>query len=266
MCGRYAIVSSIEKIEKRFNVRSEQSEFFNPNIAPGDFAPVITGDKRKTLQFLQFGLTPSWAKKRMYVINARSEGDRNQDNDPAYYGSMGIIMKPMFKGLIRRQRCLVIADAFMEGPQSDKLSKPYLIFPNDKKRPFAMAGVWDSWQDTETGEWINSFAILTTASNDLIQRIGHQRAPLVLPPYLEGKWLNSSYLADITGIMKPFNPHFFNAYPISNAIKDSSIKEIELLNPIGDRIYRDTSMVPKKLTYEERQRRRRENLYGKKES
>ncbi len=266
MCGRYSIVSSITQIEKRFNVRSKEQEYSNPNIGPGEFAPVITGSERKQLQFFKFGLTPSWAKKQMHVINARSEGDRNQDNDPEYHGSMGIIMKPMFKGLIRRQRCLVIADAFMEGSQKDKLSKPFLVFPRDKKRPFAMAGIWDSWEDPISGEPLNSFAILTTSANDLLQKIGHHRSPLVLPPYLEGTWLNGRYLADITGIMKPFNPHFFNAYPISNVIKDVTNKDIELLNPIGDRLYLETKMIPQKLSYEEKQRRRRANLYGKNEN
>ncbi len=263
MCGRYSIVSSIEQIEKRFNVRSKEPVYSNPNIGPGEFAPVITGDRKKELQFFQFGLTPSWAKKQMYVINARSEGDRNQENDSDYRGTMGIMMKPMFKGLIRRQRCLVVADAFMEGPQLEKLSKPYLIFPRDKKRPFAMAGIWDTWEDPKSGEPIHSFAILTTVANDLLQKIGHHRSPLVLPPYLENTWLNSGRLADVTAIMKPFNPHFYNAYPISDAIKNSGNKELELLNPIGERIYKETILVPKKLSFEERQRRRRSNLYGK---
>mgnify|MGYP000154694730 CR=1 FL=1 len=263
MCGRYVIVSPIEQIEKRFNVRSQQSEYSNPNIAPGEFAPVITADRRKELQFFQFGLTPSWAKKQMYVINARAEGDRNQDNNPNYHGSMGIIMKPMFKGLIRRQRCLVLADAFMEGSQSEKLSNPYLIFPRDKKRPFAMAGVWDTWADSSSGELVQSFAILTTVANDLLQKIGHHRAPLILPPYLEGSWLSNRYLADVTSLMKPFNPHYFNAYPISKEIKDPSNKEMKLLNPLGERIYRETDRQPKKMSYDQRQKNRRANLYGK---
>ena len=41
----------------------------------------------------QFGFTPFWAKKKMYVVNARSEGDYNKENDPLYTGAKGIITK-----------------------------------------------------------------------------------------------------------------------------------------------------------------------------
>ena len=69
---------------------------------------------------MQFGFTPSWAKKQFYMINARSEGDHNADNHPGYRGAMGILQKPMFRQSIRTRRCLVIADAFIEGPQTRK--------------------------------------------------------------------------------------------------------------------------------------------------
>lgn len=237
MCKRYSVVSDIMHIEKRFNVRSQYKKYFNPNIAYGDLAPVITGDNNKELQFFQFGLTPHWAKEQLFVQNARCEGDRNKSNDPAYSGNMGIMLKTMFKKLIRHQRCIIVADAFIEGFYTDKASKNYLVFPRNKKRPFAMAGVWDSWLGAEK-ETIHSFAILTTPANELMQKMECQRAPFILPPHLENTWLNSKRLADITAIMKPFDARFYNAYPIEN----SSDTSLNLLKPIGDKLMQENSM------------------------
>ena len=84
MCGRYVIVSSVEVIEKRFNVTAPELPLGiipNYNLGPGGIGPVITNSEPSKLQFFRFGMTPSWAKKRMYIFNARSEGDGNKEND-----------------------------------------------------------------------------------------------------------------------------------------------------------------------------------------
>mgnify|MGYP003341682027 CR=1 FL=1 len=106
MCGRYVIVSSVETIEKRFNVKADDAaaEFKgNYNLGPGAVAPVITNTEPNRLQLFTFGLCPSWAKKRMYLFNARAEGDGNPENDPEYSGGKGIISKPSFRKPIRSQ-------------------------------------------------------------------------------------------------------------------------------------------------------------------
>ena len=75
------------------------------------------------------------AHNLMMFLNARSEGDHNPDNDPRYTGAKGIIQKPSFRKAIRSQRCLVLADAFIEGPFDRKLSEPYLVYLKGKERP-----------------------------------------------------------------------------------------------------------------------------------
>ena len=182
MCGRYVTVTRIEAIEKRFNVTTPNPEQYqvNVNISHGNMAPVITGHDPDKLQFFQFGFTPEWANKQYYMINARAEGDHNKENDPLYTGTMGIVKKPMFKKAIRSQRCLVVADAFIEGPKKERLSKPYLMYMRDGRRPFSFAGIWDRWINTETGEVVHSFAIITTMSNALTQKIHHHRSPVIL--------------------------------------------------------------------------------------
>jgi putative SOS response-associated peptidase YedK len=239
MCGRYILVQTAEFLERRFEVSAPAGLEWVPsyNIAPGKMAPVITNQDPDHLQLFRFGFTPSWASKATMTINARSEGDHNPENDPLYNGAKGIITKPAFKRAIREQRCLIPADAFIEGPELEKLSKPYLVYLQNKVRPFSLAGVWDQWKNPATGELISSFAIITTVANLLLQNIGHHRCPVILHREDEKKWLsNNVALAEITGLLRPYPAELMNAYPISPKIKDPKEDNPELIQPIGERI------------------------------
>lgn len=239
MCGRYVTVSKIKAVEKRFNIEIQSPEKwqFNVNVGPGSLAPVITNDRPDIAQHFQFGFTPHWAKKPMYVFNARSEGDHNSENNPDYRGAKGIIQKPMFRKSIREKRCLVVADAFIEGPEREKLNKPYVVYLRNR-RPFAFAGVWDEWVNEETGEVLNSFAILTTVANPLLAAVGHHRSPVILHPEQESDWLSSDLpLPDVTAMLEPYSAAEMNAYPISPAIKNPRAHDVELLKPVGQRVY-----------------------------
>ena len=171
----------------------------------------------------------------MYLFNARSEGDHNKADDPEYRGAKGIIEKPSFRKQIRSQRCLVVASAFLEGPKDIGLSKPYLVYLQTG-RPFALAGIWDTWQTPE-GEKVDSFAIITTTANELLQKIGHHRMPVILSPSSEITWLNqNSSLSEITQLLRPFDAEKMNAYPISPEVKSPKNNSKELLQPIGERL------------------------------
>ena len=239
MCGRYVLVQKVELIEKRFNVKAPEGFNYKPsyNIAPGSQAPVITNENPTQLELFRFGMTPFWAKKPLLLINARTEGDSNQKNDPAYSGSKGIITKPSFRKPIRSQRCLVLADCFIEGTTKEKLSKPYVVYLKDGERPFAFAGIWDTWVNHDTGEIIRSFAIITTTANELLQKIPHHRSPVILPRSLEQAWINNDIpLSDVTGMLRPFPSELMNAYPIDPAVKNPRANGPHLLKPIGQRL------------------------------
>ncbi len=246
MCGRYITIKKIQEIERRFGViaGSIKQLLSNVNVSVGDFAPVVASNKPTELQLFQFGLTPFWAKKKMYVFNARSEGDFNKENDPTYTGAKGILQKPMFRKPIRSQRCLVIADAVIEGSKEKRLNEPFLIYPSDSKESFAMAGIWDEWVNKETGELSHSFSIITTTANDLLQKVGHHRSPVILDRGDEKAWLDpTTDISDITALLRHFPPHSFNAYPISNAIKSPKANDPTLLAPLGKPIYQEYDYI-----------------------
>lgn len=235
MCGRYVVIDKLEAYEKRFNAVAQQYSVHitlpNYNVGPGALAPVITNTKPNEIQFFRFGMTPFWAKKPMYLLNARAEGDHNSDDDPQYRGAKGIISKPSFRKPIRSQRCLVLADYFYEGPKKEKLDKPYLVFL--KRRPFAMAGLWDEWANPETGEIIHSFSIITTTPNEVLRKIGHHRSPVILHESDERTWLESDHLASITELLEPYDGDEMNAYPVSTRVKNPRSNDLQLLTPVG---------------------------------
>ncbi|MGB5983499.1 MAG: SOS response-associated peptidase [Nonlabens sp.] len=240
MCGRATLISSQQVIEERFNATYINVHTENVNISAGNKIPVITCEKPNHIQSFTLGYTPHWAHKQTYMINARSEGSNNPDNDPSYNGAMGIFNKPMFRHAIKSQRCLVIVDAFVEGSKQEKLNKPYLVYPSASRKPFALAGIYDAWQHPLTGELHHTVAIVTTGANRLLQRINHHRSPVVLTKDQEEEWLNTDLSVErLNQIMKPFDPKKFNAYPISKKIKSPDVNTLDLLKPIGDKIYKD---------------------------
>lgn len=236
MCGRFVLVQKLEKIASRFDVEIPDILDYKPgyNISPGKYSLVITDRSPNTIENMRFGLTPFWSKKNMLLINARAEGDRNKDNKPDYKGAKDIISKPAFRKAIRSQRCLVIADAFIEGSTANGLDDPYVVYLKGKKRPFAFAGIWDSWKNPKTGNIVEGFSIITTTPNKLLQKIPHHRSPVILRPDQEKLWLKTGTpLTDITACLNPYPAEKMNAYPVSRKIKNPQNDWRELIEPNG---------------------------------
>jgi len=232
MCGRYIIISSVKEIEKKFNAKVEFTLEPNYNISAGQEAPIIIAKDSGKIIASYFGFTPSWSEKKTFIINARAEGDHNKENDPKFNGSKGILKKPYFRKAIRSQRCLVLADAFIEGTIREKLNHPFLVYLNNKQRPFAMAGIYDEWQDENGSEVYSSFAIITCPPNKLMQKLPHHRMPVILNPEDQNRYLsNSTPLSEVTSLLRPFEAKRMNAYPISAAIKSPKNNTKKLLDP-----------------------------------
>ncbi len=253
MCGRYVLVSEVETVENTFNVQLMPglSPVSNPNISAGDKGMVITDANPKNIQNFTFGFTPHWAKKQAYILNARSEGDHNSDDVRNFRGSKGIVYKPMFRQSIRKKRCLVLANGFLEGPKIEKLSQPYLVYPEGQEL-MAFAGIWDEWVDSTNQTQVHSFAILTRAADDVSAAIHHHRSPIVMNPSQYEHWLNPDL--ELAAVLKTLDvlPDFkLNAYPVSPKIKSPKNKGLGLLQPIGEPIFKsDGFVISQKLTLE----------------
>jgi hypothetical protein len=72
---------------------------------------------------------------------------------------------PTFRDAYRKRRCIVPVDGFFEWKaiKGQRPKQPYAIAMKDGA-PFGLAAaVWENWQEPTSGEWIRTFAIITTA-------------------------------------------------------------------------------------------------------
>jgi putative SOS response-associated peptidase YedK len=171
---------------------ARQLALFEPryNIAPTQDILAVrvepkSGSREATL--LRWGLIPAWSKEPgggPPMINARGES---------------IAQKPSFRTAVRRRRCLVAADGFYEWQKSSGKTKkqPYYIHYRDD-RPFAFAGLWESWSAkspspsdamSDEANGIESCTIVTTAASKALESI-HDRMPVILEPSDYTLWLD----------------------------------------------------------------------------
>jgi hypothetical protein len=52
-----------------------------------------------------------------------------------------------------------------------------------------IGALWENWKDPASGEWIRTFAVITTDANELVAEI-HDRMPLILAPGDYNRWLS----------------------------------------------------------------------------
>jgi putative SOS response-associated peptidase YedK len=243
MCGRYVIVSDVVTIEKRFNIPLKFDGKIEPNFnaGVGQMLPVIANDEPNRIKLFRFGFTPNWATDRRITINARVDtSNDNPNNEMDYFsrgGKAGIYLAKYWRSSIRSKRCIIIADAFYEGSKEEKLSKPFLVHMRNKKRPFAMAGVYDEFEDND-GSIKQGFAILTVPANEVLAAIGHHRSPVIIPNSAIQNYLNSD-LSGITEYLKPYDANLMNAYPVSPTMKNQRLNSKSLIEPIGQRVIKE---------------------------
>ena len=168
MCGRVRLSSDVSEIKLVFSIPPHRpTPNFPPswNVAPTDTLPVVRYDTKageRSLDLLRWGLVPYWAKDLKVGfanINAKAEG---------------IETKPAFREAFQRRRCLVPVDNFYEWAKTGTGKQPYAIALADRSL-MALAGLWENWKSPE-GEWMRSFAIVTTTPNELCARAAQPHA------------------------------------------------------------------------------------------
>ncbi|KAF0196084.1 MAG: yoaM [Bacteroidetes bacterium] len=246
MCRRYILASKLDTIESRFGVRASFPDGWDPSIVvvPGDQTLIITRQNPGDLILSEFGMTPSWAKSKMQLINARAEGDKNPGNDPSFSGSRAIFLKPAFQKPLFSQRCIVVADAYIEC-SSGILPKPYLFYLREHRHPIGFAGLFDIWKNPENGALLHSFTIITVPANSLVRGMPFSRMPVILPFGRESRWLKPTLsLAEILGMLTKYPSKLMNAYPLSGKILQSGPFSKEILLPAGQKLLSETLPAP----------------------
>ena len=221
MCGRFTLTVDPAEVQETFSEYAFPPQFApRYNIAPTQPVLAIPNDDQKTADFFIWGLIPMWAKDPSIgnrMINARGET---------------LEEKPAFRGSLKYKRCLILADGFYEWKDTPgrKVKTPFYIQMKDQK-PFAFAGLWDSWNGPD-GSQIKSCTIITTLPNELMEII-HNRMPVILHPRDYDKWLDPSPQTpeQLKPLVKPFPADMMNAYPVSTLVNTPSNDTPELIRP-----------------------------------
>lgn len=190
MCYHTTQKKTKKELAERFKVELNEDldisgELFNGFTFPK--TPIISSKKKSKMELFQWGLIPNWSKDKsiqQYTLNAKIET---------------LDEKPSFKNCIQ-QRCLILADGFMEWQWFDKKGKAkqqfHISLPNNNA--FAFAGIWSEWVDNKTGEIMSTYSMVTTEANKLMTEIHNtkKRMPIILTPQNEQDWLNGKNYKD----------------------------------------------------------------------
>jgi putative SOS response-associated peptidase YedK len=149
-----------------------------------EFIPSYIKTSEALLHFRKGGINPKTGQKGFphNTLNARGED---------------VLNKPTYKDAAVHRRCLVLSSGFYEWrhftpPGGKDTAYPYYIGLKDQEY-FFMAGIFNPWMDQSTGEMVNSFSILTTAANSLMEKIHNKkkRMPVILPEDLASNWIQA---------------------------------------------------------------------------
>ena len=102
------------------------------------------------------------------------------------------------------------------------------------KEPFAFAGLWDVWRKADGGK-VESFTIITTEPNDLIEPI-HNRMPVILRPEDEEPWLDvfRTTFSKARLVLKPLPAKLMEAHDVSQIVNSAKYDGPECIKPISD--------------------------------
>ncbi len=101
---------------------------------------------------------------------------------------------------------------------------------NDEK-PFAFAGIWERWTNPQ-GNTIETCAILTTASNELVGTI-HDRMPVILAPEDYDRWLHpNTSLEALEELLIPYPAERMKEHEVSNRLNDVRRDAPEYIEPV----------------------------------
>ena len=213
MCSRYSFVTSKEAVEEKFNIEISNQLRLSYNISPTQHAYIITNDNKEKLQYITWGLIPSWSRDGRNMgklINARSESISSQTS---------------FRIPIRRRRCLVIADSFYEWKRKGTDQVPYRIQQKNESL-MVMAGIWDEWYKGDYA--LKSFSIITTLANKEMAEV-YDRMPVILPDHLAcNKWLEDIELGVALAMLKPLSDNLLDIYKISEKVNSPINNSIDI--------------------------------------
>lgn len=202
----------IAELERKLSLlRDHTSSYYHVNGFSHPKLLVFTNKQPYEPQLFNWGLIPAWCKSKddalkhwNHTLNARAET---------------LFDKPSFRVAARKQRCLIMVDAFFEHHHIQGKTFPYCI-RSSRGHPLTLAGIWEEWTDQETGELMQTTTIITTTGNSLLSKIHNNpkadgpRMPVILPVEKQNIWLLSNDEQELRDLLRPSPSSDLTAYPV----------------------------------------------------
>ncbi len=168
----------------------------------------IAGKEDFDIVQMEWGFIPSYLNTRAEVQRFRLgyKDEKGQFHPPILtlnaVSEELLLPRKIYRNAALQRRCLVLSSGFFEWrhifplnkrtgqPVKTAIKYPYYITLKNREY-FFMAGIWQPWTDRETGEHVETFSIVTTAANSLMEQIHNtkKRMPAILNEDLAYEWM-----------------------------------------------------------------------------
>lgn len=216
MVNRYSIAATAEGISDRFGVDATAAYKPQFNAAPTHLLPVITQQSQTGLSFFYWGAPPSFANQKPLaerIINTKVEA----------FPDKSVIRKKLVS-----HRCLIPADGFFAWKRiSKKGAIPYRFALKDKSL-FAIAGLWEEYEN-ENGENFHTFSMITTEASESVLPVS-ERMPAIILPAQEKNWLNQTDEKILLKMVSVF-PEALDHYAVSSIVNQPDRNDRTVLLP-----------------------------------
>ena len=220
MCGRFTVTMDADEVQEQLELGSMPPDW-RPryNVAPTQLVAVVADAQTRQVEWMRWGLIPSWAKDMEIgsrLINARSET---------------VTEKPSFRQAFARRRCVLLADGFYEWQHLEGKKGPATPFHFHlaDRKPFGLAGLWETWRTAE-GELIKSTTILTTQANGVVSPV-HDRMPVILRGPDLWRWINPAQADEHLALLRPLADEWLERFPVSKMINDPGCDRPDCAQP-----------------------------------
>lgn len=211
MCGRFTNKLTWAEIVALYRLTMDRPPHNMPpsyNVCPTDPIDVVTEkDGKRGFSRMRWGLVPFWWSKplkelRMATFNARAES---------------VTTKPAFREPFARSRCLIPMSGYYERQDTPSGKQPWYFTARDRSPALTAAGIWDRWQNRETGELLTSCAMIITEPNELVAEV-HDRMPVLLAERDFEPWLRGEAGVEL---LKSASNDLLEKWPVSKRVSSS---------------------------------------------
>ncbi len=192
------------------------------NVCPTDpVDAVVPHDGNRELEVMRWGLVPFWWSKplkelRLATFNARVET---------------VTTKPFFREPFKSRRCLMPLSGYYEWQDTPSGKQPWYFTARDGSPVLTVAGLWDQWNNKETGQRIKSCTMIITKPNAFVAEV-HDRMPVLLRPEQFERWLTGDMgVEELT----PAPSDYLQRRPVAKRVNSSKADKDDaaLIEPIG---------------------------------